>query len=194
LKDFQELVDQQCPKRMSTTAVGKIKWISVTSANVFTALIGLAAIAGVGAAAQSKAAPPDVDLTHRVQNLLSAYASNDQVAVLAMLDTKNLTIYGSDLAEFVKNASEFKQMMDDDFALWHTATFGPIQDLSVRVNAGFATAFFNVSFSAGGGAPVPVRLATVWHRVHGSWLLTQCATTVPTVGSSAAELLHRTTK
>jgi hypothetical protein len=81
-------------------------------------------------------------------------------------------------------------MMATDFALWRTARFGELADVSARVFGDLVTAFFHVPFSAGGRPPVTVRFSTVWRRHAGEWRLTQSANTVPTTGSSATELLR----
>jgi ketosteroid isomerase-like protein len=134
------------------------------------------------------------DIENRVQQLLTAYAADDKSAVLAMVETTHLTLYGSDIAEVVTGGDELVQMMTDDFALWRTARFGAIQDLSVRAGGELATAFFNVPLSVGGQPPVIIRFATVWHHVRGGWLLTQSSNSVPTVGSSAKEILKSNAK
>jgi hypothetical protein len=79
--------------------------------------------------------------------------------------------------------------MDDDFAVWHSARFGEPADLDIRVGSDLATALFNVSFSRGDGPQLRVRLSTTWRRRKGQWFLTQSSNTVPTVGSSARDLL-----
>jgi ketosteroid isomerase-like protein len=134
------------------------------------------------------------DIEARAQQLLTAYAADDTKAVLALVETNHLSLYGSDIAEVVKSDEELATMMTDDFALWRTARFGAIQDLSVRVGGELATAFFDVPFSVGDRPPVLVRFATVWHRVGARWLLTQSSNCVPTVGSSAKAILKSKSK
>lgn len=145
-------------------------------------------------------APPDPssalarersELEARVAQLLAAYAANDQEAVVRMLDPADFTMFGSDLSEVVRSPGELRQLMSDDFALWTSATLGPVRDLDVRIHGNLATAFFHAPFSAGGRPPVPVRFSTVWRKTGQQWLLTQSANTVPTVGSSARELLKK---
>lgn len=131
-----------------------------------------------------------VQIEARVQALLTAYAADNQDAVLRLVDTRAFSFYGSDISEFAHTAAELKQMMTDDFKLWHTARFGKIRNLDIRMSRDLASAFFNVPFSADGGSDVMVRLTTVWRKVHGVWLLTQSANSVPTTGSSARKLLQ----
>jgi ketosteroid isomerase-like protein len=167
--------------------------LALSRHGVFWLMVTLSFV-GVGSARLALADSSADVVAKRAQELLSAYSSNDQTAVLAMLDTHDLTVYGSDIAEVVKSRAEFAQLMIDDFALWKTAAFGPMQDVSIRVKGELATAFFDVQFSAGGRPPAWVRFATVWRSVKGRWLLTQSANSVPTVGSSAADLVRPSSK
>jgi ketosteroid isomerase-like protein len=131
------------------------------------------------------------DLEGRIQELLSAYAANRSAQVVAMLDTKGWVVFGSDVAEIVRSNSALLEMMRADFALWKTATFANIRDLNIQTDGALASAMFHVDFSAGGRPPIPVRFCTTWRQIQGTWMLSQCANTVPTTHSSAAELLHR---
>ena len=127
----------------------------------------------------------------RVHELLNAYATNDQDAVPRLVDRHDLAIYGSDISEFVQTPAGLRQMMSDDFRLWHTAKFGAIRNLDIRVGGDLATAFFDTPFSAGGQPAVSVRFATTWRNANDVWLLTQSSNAVPTVDSSARDLLKR---
>lgn len=131
------------------------------------------------------------EVEQQVDKLLHAYAANDPAAVLAMLDPRGFTIYGSDTAEVVRDEAGLRQLMADDFALWKTARFGAPANLDIRVEGTAASAFFDVPFSAGGRPPVTVRFGTSWRRDDGRWVLMQGSNTVPTTGSSAHQLLHR---
>jgi hypothetical protein len=156
-------------------------------------LWGVVGCATVGKAGPSPA-PEETQrqIAARVQALLDAYAANDQAGVLALVDSRGgFVMYGSDVSEVVHDAAGLKQMMDNDFKLWHTARFGPVAGLDVRAGGALATAFFHVPFSVGAQPPLTVRITTVWRNVDGAWLLTQSANTVPTVGSSASEILQR---
>lgn len=127
----------------------------------------------------------------RVQGLLAAYGANDQLGIVGMVDPYVFSFYGSDISEVAHSPAELRRLMDDDFALWHSATFGPPANLDIRISGELATAYLDVPFSAGGAPPVRVRLYTTWHKMKGKWLLTQAASSVPTVGSSAKDLLKR---
>lgn len=134
---------------------------------------------------------PDADgLEVRIQELLSAYAANRSDRVLAMLDPKGWVIFGSDVAEIVRSNSALLEMMRADFMLWKTAAITNLRDLNIQTDGALASAMFHVDFSAGGRSPVPVRFCTTWRRVNGAWMLSQCANTVPTVHSSATEILR----
>ena len=137
--------------------------------------------------------PVDVkaQIESRVNEFLTAYAANDQTTVLNLIDPTEFSMFGSDLAEIVHSPSELKQLMTDDFALWRNAKFGVAKDFDVRHQNGLATALFSVPFSAGGGPEVVIRVTSVWRKRDGQWLLTQSANSVPTVGSSARELLRK---
>jgi hypothetical protein len=128
-------------------------------------------------------------IVQRVGELLARYASNDQEGVISMLDTSGFTLYGSDVAELVRTPAGVRELMTNDFALWQTAKFEAIQDLDVVLQGAVATAYFHVPLSVGGRPPILVRISTTWRRVDGEWLLAQSANTVPTTGSSAAELV-----
>lgn len=130
-------------------------------------------------------------LASRIRQLLAAYSANRPDDVIAMLDHDGWVVFGSDVSEIVHTEVALRQMMEADFALWKTAAFGEIRDLEVRAEGVLATAMFHVDFSVAGRPGIPVRFCTTWHRVRGAWMLSQCANTVPTVHSSAAELLHR---
>lgn len=192
-------------RRSGRTRVVLLAALQVAVVQVATVLIGPAsALAAEDASSRGERATPsampqalrlDADRVQaRVDELLAAYARNDVEAVLAMLDPRAVTVYGSDVVEFYTRPDEVRRMMRDDFRLWRSAEFGAPRDLSVRVAGELATAFFHVPFRAGGGREVVVRFATVWRRDGDRWLLTQSANTVPTTGSSAAELLERAAK
>lgn len=154
----------------------------------------LAAIALVSCAATTRhtaTAATRLELEGRIHQLLTAYASNDQDAVVRMADPAGFVMYGSDVSEVIRNTKDLRQMMTDDFALWGSAAFGKIQDVDLRIQGHLATAFFDVPFSAGGQPPISVRFSTVWRRNDHQWVLTQSANAVPTVGSSAREILLR---
>jgi hypothetical protein len=130
------------------------------------------------------------EVEQQVEKLLHAYAANDPAAVLALLDRRGFTMYGSDVAEVVHDTAKLRQLMADDFALWKTARFGPLANLDVRVEGTAASAFFDVPFSVGGRPPITVRFGTAWRLDDGHWVLMQSTNTVPTTGSSAHELIE----
>lgn len=150
-------------------------------------LVVLGSCASTGKDAQSDRA----QVAAAVRTLLTAYAANDQEAVIRLIDTREFSFYGSDVSEIVHSSDQLRQLMTEDFKLWGSAKFGQISDMDIRVGRDLATAFFNVPFSAGGASLVTVRVSTVWRKVGGVWLLTQSANSVPTVGSSTRELLKR---
>jgi ketosteroid isomerase-like protein len=134
--------------------------------------------------------PPDqAVIVARTEQFLQAYARDDVQKVLAMT-APDVTVYGSDEAEYCEGAACLAQTMADDFALWKTARFGQPSRISVRSDGRFATIFFNLPFSAGGRPDMPIRMSLTWRKSHGVWLLTQSSNVVPTRGSSAAAILH----
>ncbi len=141
-------------------------------------------------AAPAVAVDETAAIRDRVRALLASYAGNDVEAVLRLCDLDQIAIYGSDVSEVARGADAVRQMMADDFKLWGSAQFGEPRELEVRQGGDLATAFFNVPFRAGGQKELVVRVATVWHKEGGAWRLTESSNTVPTVGSSARELLH----
>lgn len=126
----------------------------------------------------------------RIKELLSAYTANRPDQVLAMLDPKGWVIFGSDVEEIVRSNAALLEMMKADFMLWKTAAITNLRDLNIQTDGTQASAMFHVDFSAGGRPPVPVRFCTTWHRVNGVWMVSQCANTVPTIHSSATEILR----
>jgi hypothetical protein len=130
----------------------------------------------------------DDSIKSSIRALLDNYATNNQPAVIAMLDPEGFIIYGSDIHEKVETVSDLVKLIDDDFRLWKTASFGQIQDLSLCSDGVLAVAYFHVPFSVGVRPPVIVRICMTWHKVDGIWKLRQSANTVPTTGMSAAEL------
>lgn len=152
-------------------------------------IVGAAALALCLFATTAIAGPKqDASVIAAVHELLERYAANDQTAVAQLLDPEGFVVYGSDAAEKVETIPALRELMDADFRLWRTASFGEIRDLSVVVEGRLATAYFHVPFSAGGRPPVLVRFSTTWRKVEGAWRLRQSANTVPTTGMSAAEL------
>ena len=153
-------------------------------------LMMLAAIGGCAVSAQSTSLQAKQALAGEVRNLLDRYAADDFERVAAMLDDE-FAIYGSDVSELVRTKAQLRALMDADFRLWHTASFGAVRDMDVRQDAGLAVATFHVPFSPGGRASVLVRMTTTWRHSPSGWKLTQLTSTVPTVGSSASELLKQ---
>jgi ketosteroid isomerase-like protein len=125
----------------------------------------------------------------KVDQFVDAYMHNDVERVVAMADEDEFTVYGSDVAEYFSGRESLRAMMSDDFQLWKTAQVGALRDVSVRVSRDLATVMFQAPFSAGGRPEMLVRFITVWRRHGRDWYLTQSSNSVPTVGSSAAEIL-----
>ncbi len=155
-------------------------------ARLFVVLVFIAATGCVSTSTLRQT--QDDSVKSSIQALLDSYATNNQQAVTTMLDPDGFIIYGSDLHEKVETVPDLAKLMDDDFQLWKTASFGQVQDLSLFSDGVVAVAHFHVPFSAGGRPPVIVRFSTTWRRVNGIWKLRQSANTVPTTGMSAAEL------
>ena len=156
---------------------------------VFTFMMIFGSLTACATSGSGDAVTARAQIEARVQEFLKAYADDDQDAVLRMVDNGGFSVYGSDISEFVESSAELKQMMSDDFTLWGSAKFGTVKSMDIRVGGHLATAIFNVPFSAGGRPDVMVRVTTVWRQVDGVWLLTQSANSVPTVGSSAHDLI-----
>lgn len=149
----------------------------------------LLALVPVLAAAREPSSSADAQAVHAtIEHLLARYAANDADAVLDLV-APQFVMYGSDAAEKVDSDAALRTLMRDDFTLWRTASFGAMQDEDIRVFGDVAVAHFQVPFRAGGGPDVLVRFATTWVRDGGRWQLVQSANTVPTRGSSAAELV-----
>jgi hypothetical protein len=116
----------------------------------------------------------------RVQMMLDRYESNDAAGVIALLDPEKFLILGSDVSEAIDTTDELRTLMARDFQMWGTARFSELRDFDFRSDGTLATAYFLISFSAGGGPVIPIRLTTTWRKLAGQWVLTQSANSVPT--------------
>ncbi len=126
----------------------------------------------------------------RASQLLERYAANDPAGVIELIDKQEFTMFGTDIKEVVHSNEQLQELMRADFALWYTARISDIRDVDFRTDGRLATAFFTVSFEAGGMLPIPVRIATTWIKRNGEWFLTQSANSVPTQGQSALDQVH----
>lgn len=151
-------------------------------------MMALAASAALLSLAGALGSAEDV-LLARTRAFLDAYAANRVEQVVDMLDPERIAVYGSDTAEFCQDAACVRALMADDFRLWGSARFGAMSKVTVRMDGRLASVMFEIPFSAGGGAEVPVRIAMVWRTAGGKWRLTQSSNVVPTVGASASALL-----
>lgn len=134
--------------------------------------------------------PPPPPIQALTRTFLDAYARADAPAVLALTDSAHLTIYGSDISEFVQGRAAFLTMLQNDARLWqNSAHIGRMQHISTIVSGNLATIFFDADFTVGSRPAVPIRCSLVWQRHGHRWLLRQAANVVPTTGQSAAEIL-----
>jgi hypothetical protein len=125
------------------------------------------------------------------RTFLDAYAKGDRQTVLSLIDRENITVYGSDAAEVAQGSDAVMQTLALDQQLWGgSAHIGKMEHISLIQNHSLASIFFDVPFSVGNRAPVPVRFAATWKREGKQWLLVQSSNVVPTEHQSAAELLH----
>jgi len=144
---------------------------------LFTTL-ALSACSSAPPVMKADPAAAEREIMQRVDSLLYRYSQNDQAGVLAMLDPERFTIFGSAQSEVIHTTEEMRGLMSRDFAQWQTATFSDVRQVDVRSDGTLATAYFTVTFSAGGGPTLPIRLCTTWRKVNGEWLLTQSANAV----------------
>lgn len=142
----------------------------------------LAACASAPPSATVDPAATERAVTQRVDLLLSRYARNDQVGVVAMLDPQRFVMLGTNFNERMSSPSELRSQMDRDFSAWGSVAFTDVREMDVRVGSDLATAMFTITFSAGSGPSLPVRLCTTWHKVNGEWMLTQSASAIPPQG------------
>jgi hypothetical protein len=142
----------------------------------------LAACASVPPAAKVDPAAAEAAVKQRVDLLLSRYARNDQVGLIALLDPQKFTMLGTNFNEKISSPAELRSMMDRDFQQWQTVSITDVRDMDVRVGSDLATAVFAMTFSLGTGPTLPVRLCTTWRKVKGEWLLTQSASAIPPQG------------
>lgn len=128
----------------------------------------------------------------QTQTFLDAYAKGDQKAVLDLIDQENITVYGSDVAEFAHGSDAVLKMLANDQQLWGgSAHIGKMEHVSLVQDHSLASIFFDLPFSVGGRPPVAVRFSVIWRREGKRWLLVQSSNVVPTEHQSAAELLQQ---
>lgn len=133
----------------------------------------------------------DGQIQKQTRIFLDAYAKGDGQVVLSLMDRDNVTMYGSDAAEVVHGSDAVLKTLALDQQLWGgSAHIGQMEHISLIQNHSLASIFFDVPFSVGNRAPVPVRFSAIWKREGNRWLLVQSSNVVPTVHQSAAELLH----
>jgi SnoaL-like domain len=133
----------------------------------------------------------DSPIQKRTQEFLTAYIAGDRQAVLGLVDHKNVTMYGSDVAEVAHGSDALLKLLDSDQKLWGgTARIGPMGHVSVVESRSLASMYFDVFFSVGGRPPLPLRMTAVWKREGGKWLLVQSSNAVVSEHQSADELLH----
>ncbi len=153
-----------------------------TQTIVLGAALLLAACASAPPASKVDPAAAEKAVKQRVDLLLSRYARNDQVGVVAMLDPERFVMLGTNFNEKMSSPSELRSQMDHDFSAWGSVAFTDVRDMDVRVGSDLATAMFTMTFSAGSGPSLPIRLTTTWHKVNGEWMLTQSASAIPPQG------------
>lgn len=150
----------------------------------------IVAIMSAAVAACDPALAVEPRLVCESRAFLDAYAANDSSGVRARIAPETV-VYGSDLKEVVRGPDGVTALMVEDFRLWRTARIGAMRDIHVVTGQDLGVVSFHAPFSAGGGPEVPVRFTLTWRRVGSAWRLAQSSNTVPTVGSSAAELNAR---
>jgi len=155
---------------------------AVTQVCLIGVVLLLAACASATTATPADARAAENTLQQRVDLLLSRYARNDQVGVIALLDPQRFTLLGTNFNEKVNSPADLRSMMDRDFQQWGTAAFSDVRDMDVRVGNDLATAVFTMTFSMGSGPTLPIRLCTTWHKVNGEWMLAQSASAIPPQG------------
>jgi hypothetical protein len=154
----------------------------LTRVCVIGAVLLLAACASAPRADKMDPAASEKAVKQRVDLLLSRYSRNDQVGVVAMLDPERFMMLGTNFDERMSSPSQLRSQMDRDFSTWRSVAFTDVRDMDVRVGSDLATAVFTITFAAGSGPSLPVRLCTTWHKVNGEWMLTQSASAIPPQG------------
>jgi ketosteroid isomerase-like protein len=134
---------------------------------------------------------PSRSVEDTAAEFLRAYAAGHRDAVMSVVADDSIHVYGSDVAEVVTTKAGVQAMLDADQQLWRgTARFGSMRNVSSVAAGSLVTLFFDVPFIVDDHPEVIVRFATVWRRDGARWKLVQSANVVPTVGQSAAELIH----
>jgi hypothetical protein len=133
----------------------------------------------------------DSPIQKRTQDFLNAYIGGDRNLVLSLIDPKDVTMFGSDVAEVVHGSDALLHLLDADQKLWGgSARIGPMEHVSVVENRSLASIYFDVSFSIAGRPPLPLRMTALWKREGGKWLLVQSSNAVVSEHQTAEELLH----
>src|SRR6185312_5873748 len=141
------------------------------------AIAGCVAQLVFAGAAHAQTASPA--LLSQANAYLDAYVAGNWGAVSAILSSKPIAIYGSDVSEFATSPEAFKAEFDADQKLWRGgASLGETSQVSEFHDGPVTTLFFTREFKIG-GRTLPVRFATVWHLEGGQWKLVQSANAVP---------------
>jgi len=148
----------------------------------FLAIAAIAVLSACATTAGKSDPTSEQQVLQRAQLLLDRYARNDQAGVVAMLDPQRVTLLGTGFNEKVQSPADLRALMDRDFAQWQSARFTDVRDADIRSDGALATAWFTVTFAAGAGPTLPLRMFTTWRKVDGEWLLTQSGTALPPPG------------
>ncbi|MEO8727412.1 MAG: nuclear transport factor 2 family protein [Acidobacteriaceae bacterium] len=141
--------------------------------------------------AQSTSASTN-DLSSTLRKFLDLYAHKDVSGLMAMVADRDVLAMGSDISEVCTSRAQIQQLLEDDFKLWDSATFGSPERVFSQRSGNLVTAFFDAPFTlrrGGGEQTVTVRFAMVWKQTPQGLRMLQNANTTPTVGQSAKELL-----
>jgi len=112
--------------------------------------------------------------------------------VMNLVGPDAVLLMGSDLSEVCTTRAQAEELLQNDFRLWDSSSFGEVRHVFTEKSGSLVTAFFEVPFTfkrGGDEHTVVIRFTTVWRKTPGGLKLVQSANTVPTVGQSAKELL-----
>lgn len=135
----------------------------------------------------------------RIQQMSDGYSKEDLASPMEMVSPSEFLGFGTDSAEVLKSAADFRQQLKNDYVLMdkYTSSKPRILDVSVSDNADLASSLVEIPAEAvmlGKPTHVIARFAQTWRKENGKWMMIHFLVQFATTGQSAAELTSKTTE
>jgi ketosteroid isomerase-like protein len=126
----------------------------------------------------------------------SAYEAKDVTGITDLFSKGELTFFGTDSAEVLKNASDVQKEFKADSELVGSAKLGTIRNLSIQVASmgDLASAVYEVPgdlVMAGQSSHALIRFAMTFKKENNVWKIVQGEGAFATTGQSSAELVEK---